>query len=836
MYLALIVLPILGSIMSGFFGRRIGVSGAQIITCSCVITTTILAIFAFLEVGFNNIPVTIHLFRWIDVESLNVSWAFNFDSLTVSMLIPVLIVSSLVHVYSIGYMSHDPHNQRFFSYLSLFTFMMIILVTADNFLLMFVGWEGVGVCSYLLVSFWFTRIAANQSSLSAFLTNRVGDCFLTIGMFAILWSFGDINYFLVFSLSPYLSENVIIIVGICLLIGAMAKSSQVGLHVWLPMAMEGPTPVSALIHAATMVTAGVYLLMRASPIIEYSSIILLIILWVGAITTVFSSLVGLFQQDIKKVIAYSTMSQLGMMVIAVGLSSYNLALFHLVNHAFYKALLFLGAGAVIHAVNDNQDFRKYGGLRSYLPLSYSIMLIASLSLVAFPFMTGFYSKDLIIESAFGQYKLSSVIIYFIATTGAMFTTLYSVKVLYITFLSEPNGPLVYYKNETSKAAHEGDIFMSLPLIILAIFSIYFGFLTKDIFIGLGSDFFSDNALFIHPSQEIMINTEFSVPVIYKLTPLFFTISLTGLSILFTEFYPRLLIKFKYSNTGYNIFSFLNQRFAVELIYNKYISGLVLTLGGQTSKDMDKGIVETFGPYGLQNKFTEISRSINKLSTGLVTNYALYILIGLLFFLNILFFSEHTNINYMFMIILISLKSLSLVYRGKPIFKNSMLLAAVPVVYGLMLVDLADQTVLLYQNHLPTLMALAEYEKLRQLILARNNLLYYYKELLQTTVDNLRSNDPTRIFAGHEFKSSQTLLNLRQCKNSSVSSTSAFNLSNYPDLQDMQENTGLEGKNLHQSIKSIHSLESQMSYWASKTATIASNPAVRLAWITLKNSV
>jgi len=836
MYLALIVLPILGSIMSGFFGRRIGVSGAQIITCSCVITTTILAIFAFLEVGFNNIPVTIHLFRWIDVESLNVSWAFNFDSLTVSMLIPVLIVSSLVHVYSIGYMSHDPHNQRFFSYLSLFTFMMIILVTADNFLLMFVGWEGVGVCSYLLVSFWFTRIAANQSSLSAFLTNRVGDCFLTIGMFAILWSFGDINYFLVFSLSPYLSENVIIIVGICLLIGAMAKSSQVGLHVWLPMAMEGPTPVSALIHAATMVTAGVYLLMRASPIIEYSSIILLIILWVGAITTVFSSLVGLFQQDIKKVIAYSTMSQLGMMVIAVGLSSYNLALFHLVNHAFYKALLFLGAGAVIHAVNDNQDFRKYGGLRSYLPLSYSIMLIASLSLVAFPFMTGFYSKDLIIESAFGQYKLSSVIIYFIATTGAMFTTLYSVKVLYITFLSEPNGPLVYYKNETSKAAHEGDIFMSLPLIILAIFSIYFGFLTKDIFIGLGSDFFSDNALFIHPSQEIMINTEFSVPVIYKLTPLFFTISLTGLSILFTEFYPRLLIKFKYSNTGYNIFSFLNQRFAVELIYNKYISGLVLTLGGQTSKDMDKGIVETFGPYGLQNKFTEISRSINKLSTGLVTNYALYILIGLLFFLNILFFSEHTNINYMFMIILISLKSLSLVYRGKPIFKNSMLLAAVPVVYGLMLVDLADQTVLLYQNHLPTLMALAEYEKLRQLILARNNLLYYYKELLQTTVDNLRSNDPTRIFAGHEFKSSQTLLNLRQCKNISVSSTSAFNLSNYPDLQDMQENTGLEGKNLHQSIKSIHSLESQMSYWASKTATIASNPAVRLAWITLKNSV
>ena len=439
MYLALIGLPILGSIISGFFGRKVGVSGSQIITCSCVITTTILAILTFMEAGLNKSPVKVHLFRWIDAEYLNVSWAFNFDSLTVSMLIPVLIISSLVHVYSIGYMSHDPHNQRFFSYLSLFTFMMIILVTGDNFLVMFVGWEGVGVCSYLLVSFWFTRIAANQSSLAAFFTNRVGDYVLTVGMFAILWSFGNVDYTTVFSLSPFYSESVIIFVGVCLLIGAMAKSSQVGLHVWLPMAMEGPTPVSALIHAATMVTAGVYLLMRASPLIEYSSTVLLLCLWVGAITTVFSSLIGLFQQDIKKVIAYSTMSQLGMMVIAIGLSSYTLALFHLINHAFYKGLLFLCAGAVIHAVADNQDFRKYGGLVSYLPLTYSLMLTASLSLVAFPFMTGFYSKDFILESAYGQYKLSSIIVYFIATIGAMFTTLYSVKVLYLTFLTNPNG-------------------------------------------------------------------------------------------------------------------------------------------------------------------------------------------------------------------------------------------------------------------------------------------------------------------------------------------------------------------------------------------------------------
>ena len=649
MYLALIILPILGSIVSGFFGRNIGVSGARIITCTCVIITTILAIIAFLEVGLNQIPVKIELFRWIDAESLNIKWSFNFDSLTVSMLIPVLIVSSLVHLYSIGYMSHDPHNQRFFSYLSLFTFMMIILVTADNFLLMFVGWEGVGVCSYLLVSFWFTRIAANQSSISAFLTNRVGDCFLTIGMFAILWSYGNLDYNTVFSLAPYYSESVVIIIGICLLIGAMAKSSQVGLHVWLPMAMEGPTPVSALIHAATMVTAGVYLLIRVSPLIEYSSLVLLLCLWLGAITTVFSSLIGLFQQDIKKVIAYSTMSQLGMMVIAVGLSSYNIALFHLVNHAFYKGLLFLGAGAVIHAVADNQDFRKYGGLISYLPLTYSVMLIASLSLVAFPFMTGFYSKDFIIESAFGKYYISSITVYCIATIGAMFTTLYSVKVLYLTFLSNPNGPVVNYKQ--AHAAHEGDIYMSLPLIILAVFSIFFGYITKDIFIGLGSDFFSDNSLFIHPKHEIMLDTEFAVPTFFKLLPLFFTISLSIISILFTEFYPKLLMKFKLSNLGYNIFGFFNQRFLVEMFYNKYISGLILDLGAQTTKVMDKGSVEKFGPFGLEKSVTDISNSINKLSTGVVTSYALYILVGLIFYVSMLYLTKSNDDSLLFIIVI-----------------------------------------------------------------------------------------------------------------------------------------------------------------------------------------
>jgi NADH-ubiquinone oxidoreductase chain 5 len=375
---------------------------------------------------------------------------------------------------------------------------------------------------------------------------------------------------------------------------------------------------------------------------------------------VFSSLIGLFQQDIKKVIAYSTMSQLGMMVIAVGLSSYNIALFHLVNHAFYKALLFLGAGAVIHAVADNQDFRKYGGLRPFLPLTYSVMLIASLSLVAFPFMTGFYSKDFILESAYGQYYFSSTVVYIIATIGAMFTTLYSVKVLYLTFLTNPNGPLINYKK-----AHEGDIFMSLPLMILAVFSIFFGFITKDMFIGLGSGFFSDNALFIHPSHEIMLDTEFGVPTLFKLLPLIFTISLSVIAIVLSEYLSTILIYFKLSRVGYNIFSFFNQRFLIELFYNRYITGIILKLGGQTTKVIDKGSVEYLGPYGLEKGLLNISNNIARLNTGVITSYALYILIGLIVYL---LFNSYINNS---IIILSLIISLSLVlFRDKVYNKHN----------------------------------------------------------------------------------------------------------------------------------------------------------------------
>jgi NADH-ubiquinone oxidoreductase chain 5 len=343
---------------------------------------------------------------------------------------------------------------------------------------------------------------------------------------------------------------------------------------------------------------------------------------------VFSSLVGLFQSDIKKIIAFSTMSQLGMMVIAVGLSSYNLALFHLINHAFYKALLFLGAGSVIHSVADNQDLRKYGGLINYLPLTYSVMLIASLSLAAFPFLSGFYSKDFILESAFGQFTFSGIAVYVISTIGAIFTTLYSVKILYLTFLANASGPRVNYSK-----AHEGDLFMTLPLVILAVFSIFFGFFTKDIFIGLGSNFLTgDNSIFIHPDHEIVIDTEFAVPTFFKLLPFIFTVSFSILAIVIPEYLPESLINFKFSRFGYNIFGFFNQRFLIEMFYNKYITNLVLNLGGHTTKVMDKGCVELMGPFGLEKALIKLSKGISGLSNGIVTVYALYILVGFLFYL------------------------------------------------------------------------------------------------------------------------------------------------------------------------------------------------------------
>ena len=359
-------------------------------------------------------------------------------------------------------------------------------------------------------------------------------------------------------------------------------------------------------------------------------------------------MVGLFQQDIKKVIAYSTMSQLGMMVIAIGLSCYNLALFHLVNHAFYKGLLFLAAGAVIHAVTDNQDFRKYGGLILLLPLTYTVMLIASLSLVAFPFMAGFYSKDFILESCFSQFTYPSITVYFTAVIGAMFTTLYSVKVLYLTFIGRPLAPSATYNK-----AHESDMFMSLPLVVLAIFSIYFGFLTKDIFIGLGSHAFTDNSIFIHPLHEIYISCEFAVSSFFKLLPFFITIAALVISIMIFEAVPSIIITIKYTRIVYHIFAYLNLKFLIESIYNRFVTYFILIIGGRTTKVLDKGLVEMIGPYGLEIFIKSLSAKLNMLNTYVVTTYALYILTGFIFFVCLPYYYKNAFILFMLVCIVIS---------------------------------------------------------------------------------------------------------------------------------------------------------------------------------------
>ena len=626
MYISIVFLPFLAAILSGIFGRTLGVKGVYIINVTCLLLTTLLSFIAFYEVIICNSPLSVELFSWISSEQLKISWSFYYDELTVSMLIPVLIVSLLVHLYSVDYMGEDPHQQRFFSYISLFTGLMLILVTANNFLVMFIGWEGVGICSYLLVHFWYTRIAAVKSAMNAMFTNRIGDYFLTIGFFVLFFTFGSLDYSTVFSLAPFININVLTFIIILLLLGAAAKSAQVGLHIWLPMAMEGPTPVSALIHAATMVTAGVYLLIRCSPLLEQSELALTVIMITGAITAFFAASIGLFQNDIKKVIAYSTMSQLGMMIVAVGLSQYNVALMHLVLHAMYKAGLFLAAGSVLHAMGDQQDFRRFGGLVKILPLTYTVILIASLSLAALPWLSGYYSKDLIIELAYGSYSSLGYLTYLLAVSAACFTMLYSVKLLYFTFLSYAHAPKGNYEK-----AHESPWTMTVPLILLGILSVYLGNIAKDFFIGLGSQGLG-NSIFIHPNHIILTDTEYGIPVLNKLLPLLLGLTFLILALYFLEKRSFFLSKVYKLQLIQNVYRFFNQRYWFELIYNQLIVKIALYLGYVTNTIIDRGVLEIIGPRGAVSAIYKISNYFANFDSGSIARYGFVMFSGLLFLL------------------------------------------------------------------------------------------------------------------------------------------------------------------------------------------------------------
>lgn len=454
--------------------------------------------------------------------------------------------------------------------------------------------------------------------------------FLSIGFFAIFWVFGNVDYATVFSVAPYINETAITVIGLLLLLGAMAKSAQLGLHTWLPDAMEGPTPVSALIHAATLVTAGVYLMLRSSPIIEYGPTTLVVITWVGALTAFVAATTGLLQNDLKRVIAYSTMSQMGYLFMACGLSQYNVALFHLVNHAFFKALLFLAAGSVIHAMADQQDLRRLGGLVNFLPFTYTAILIGSLSLMAFPFLTGFYSKDLILEVALGQYELSGSVAYWLGTISAVFTAFYSLRLISLTFFTVPNAPKGDYLH-----THEAPTIIVIPLVILSIMSIAFGYVAKDLFVGVGSDFLS-TALFQHPDHISLIEAEFGLPLGLKLLPAIGSVFGALFAVYLYHVVPLYTIRLTHSPLGNAMYKFFNGKWLFDIVINRYIIGGGLRLGYVISKVVDRGLIELFGPFGFSTVLTNAGKSVSNYDTGLITSYALYIILGLISFIFLLF--------------------------------------------------------------------------------------------------------------------------------------------------------------------------------------------------------
>ena len=634
MIILIVFLPLFGFLSGILFGSVLGV-GVLYITLLFIFISFLISCYVFLNVLAYGLTFKITLTPWIWVDSLKIDWSFCFDTLTAVMLIVVTFISLLVHVYSTEYMHEDPHKIRFMSYLSLFTFFMLILITANNFLQMFVGWEGVGLSSYLLINFWFTRIQANKAAIKAMLVNRVGDFFILISLFLIHLIFNSLDYDIVFNLSKtfeilkinffYFNFKFLDLICLFLFFGAMGKSAQIGLHVWLPDAMEGPTPVSALIHAATMVTAGVFLIARCSFLFELSPFVLNFIVFIGSITAFIASTVGLFQNDIKKVIAYSTCSQLGYMIFACGLSNYEVGVFHLFNHAFFKALLFLSAGSLIHALSNEQDMRKMGGLLKVLPFSYAMTFIGSLALTGFPFLAGFYSKDIILETAFAKYTILGHFSFILGILAAFCTAFYSMRLIYLVFLSKTNG-----NKYTVLNAHEGSMNMTVPLFLLSILSIFVGFLFKDLFIGFGTDFWN-GSIYVLPKNYLLTDIEF-ISLKYKLLPLFVT--LFGILLAFFIYTVKLqeYIELKKLLNFRIFYTFFNRKWFFDKFYNKIISSNFLFYSYFFSYDnVDRGLLEAAGPHGLTQAINVFTFDFKYIQSGNLFHYLFLFFISIIFF-------------------------------------------------------------------------------------------------------------------------------------------------------------------------------------------------------------
>ena len=622
----LVFLPLLGAILSGFFGHLIGDRNSEIITSLLVSISALLSFIIFKEVTFNNYENNLVIVSWISSGMLEVNWSIKVDAVSSVMLVVVCLISALVHIYSIGYMSHDPHKTRFMAYLSLFTFAMLMLVTSDNFLQLFFGWEGVGLCSYFLIGFWFKKDSANAAAIKAFLVNRVGDFGFALGIFLIFYLFGTVNYSEVFSQIPQSVNKEISFIGItvkaidliCILLflGAMGKSAQFLLHTWLPDAMEGPTPVSALIHAATMVTAGVFLVVRCSPIFEYSQLALNIICIVGITTAFFAATVAIVQNDIKKIIAYSTCSQLGYMFFAAGVGAYNVAMFHLFTHAFFKALLFLGSGSVIHSFKDEQDIRNMGGVWKKLPYTWTLMIIGTLALTGFPFLSGFYSKDAIIEFAYLRDNTTG---YFAAGIGiftAFLTSIYSWRLLFKTFHGTYNN-----KKLKIESMHESPMIMIVPLIILAIGAVFSGILFKDLLISQTSsvDFWKSSIKFLVP-----LSTEHPPMWVLFLTP---ALVISSIPIGYYLFIKNKTILENIVKGNLPFYNFLKNKWYFDELYDYIFVKTFKNLGLFFWKKIDVRFIDRFGPDGISNLIKYLSKHAVKFQSGFIYQYAFVMLIG-----------------------------------------------------------------------------------------------------------------------------------------------------------------------------------------------------------------
>jgi NADH-ubiquinone oxidoreductase chain 5 len=561
MYLSILFIPLKASILAN--NRYCGVKGGPVLSVLCKKIGAITSIIIFYEVGITGSPVSIDLSTWIDLGNILIEWNFFYDSLTVSMYLPIVIISFLIQKYSLEYKGHDPHVTRFFSLLSLFAVTMLILVTGKNLLIILLGWEGVGIVSYLLVNFWYTRIAANKASKSALFLNKIGDMFFIIALILAIGIFSDLSLSTIYSLANKINPDILFIFTICIIIAASAKSALIGFTPWLAKAMEGPTSVSALLHSSTMVTAGVYLLKRISPLLELSSTCLKIVIWLGSLGALFGAMCGLVDNDIKRIIAFSTMSQLGYMVVAAGISQYNIALFHLILHAFFKSLLFLSSGAILHAVLDNQNINRMGSLNLLLPFTYLVFFFASLSLKAFPFTSGFYSKDFLLELLCVPHHFSHSIAYLFTLLAALLTSSYSIRVLMIAMFSRP-----LFSRAMLPFVVDSPLLMTLPLLILSVGAIFLGYFSNELFLSYGSPFYL-NSIFSHPnSNSFLFDASFGASSL-ALIPLSFLFLI--LFILFISPFPSSFFSSFSSPSSSSILPSLLFYHSPVLLYQNFLS-------------------------------------------------------------------------------------------------------------------------------------------------------------------------------------------------------------------------------------------------------------------------